>query len=77
MIIIVLYSERYAQRNMQKLPHLHRPALAALHIQYTLQAAAPHLPMLRRMCHFYNAGLSPQCLVELQFRDRLSAQART
>ena len=36
----------------------------------------PHQSMLRRMCHFDSAGLPPQCLVELQFRDWLSAQVR-
>ena len=28
------------------------------------------------MCHLYSAGLPPQCLVELQFRDRLCIDTR-
>ena len=28
------------------------------------------------MCHLYNAGLPPQCLVELQFQDRLCIDIR-
>ncbi len=36
----------------------------------------PHQPTLRRMCHLYSAGLPPQCLVELQFRDRLCIDTR-
>ena len=31
----------------------------------------PHQSTLRRMCHLFSAGLPPQCLVELQFRDQL------
>ena len=29
------------------------------------------------MCHLYIAGLQPQCLVELQFQDRLCIDTRT
>jgi len=42
----------------------------------TAQAPAPHQSALRRMCHLYSAGLPPQCLVELQFRELLYAQVR-
>ena len=28
------------------------------------------------MCHLFSAGLPPQCLVELQFRDRLCIDIR-
>jgi len=28
------------------------------------------------MCHLYSAALPPQCLVELQFRDRLCIDTR-
>ena len=28
------------------------------------------------MCHLYSAGLPPQCLVELQFQDRLCIGTR-
>ena len=28
------------------------------------------------MCHLYSAGLPPQCLVELKFRDRLCIDTR-
>ena len=47
----------------------------------TAQLTAPrqcliHTNPARCMCHFDSAGLPPQCLVELQFRDWLSAQVR-
>ena len=28
------------------------------------------------MCHLYSAGLPPQCLVEVQYRDRLCLDTR-
>ncbi len=37
----------------------------------TTPAPDPHQTTLRRMCHLFSAGLPPQCLVKLQFRDRL------
>ena len=42
----------------------------------TKLAPGPHQSTLRRMCHLYSAGLPPQCLVELQFRDRLCIYTR-
>ena len=47
----------------------------------TAQLTAPrqcliHTNPARCMCHFDSPGLPPQCLVELQFRDWLSAQVR-
>ena len=36
----------------------------------------PHQSTLRRMCHLCSAGFPPQCLVELQFRDRLCIDTR-
>ena len=43
----------------------------------TKPAPDPHQSTLRRMCHLYIAGLQPQCLVELQFQDRLCIDTRT
>jgi len=42
----------------------------------TTPVPKPHQSMLRRMYHFDSAELPPQCLVELQFLDWLSAQVR-
>ena len=42
----------------------------------TTPAPDPHQSTLRRMYHLYSAGLSPQCLVKLQFRDRLYIDTR-
>ena len=46
------------------------PELAAHTTRRTTPAPDPHQTTLRRMCHLFSAGL-PQCLVKLQFRDRL------
>ena len=42
----------------------------------TKPASDPHQSTLRRMCHLYSAGLLPQGLVKLQFRDRLCIDTR-
>ena len=47
------------------------PELALHNTHRTTPAAGPHQSALRRMCHLYSAVLPPQCLVVLQFRDRL------
>ncbi len=52
------------------------PELAAHTTHRTTPAPDPHQSTLRPLCHLYNAELPPQCLVKLQFRDRLSAQVR-
>ncbi len=49
----------------------YNPDLAAHTTHRTTPAPDPHQSTLRRMCHLYSAGLSPQCLVKLQFRGRL------
>ena len=54
----------------------HNPDLAAHTTRRTKPAPDPHHSTLRRMRHFYSAGLPPQCLVELQFRDRLCIDTR-
>ncbi len=77
MITFVGYSERYDQRNKQKLPDLDQPASAALNIQCASQAAVPRLPKLRRVCHYCSAGLPTQRLIKLQLRDRLCFRTRT
>ena len=51
-------------------------ALAHHTIHRTTPASGLHQSTLRRMCHLYSAGLPPQSLVELQFRDRHGAQVR-
>ena len=75
----VWLSQRFDARNKRKIHYDYNPELAA-HTTHTTHrttpAPDPHQSTLRRMCHFYNAGLPPQCLVELQIRDRLSAQSR-
>ena len=47
------------------------PDLADHTYRRTTPMPDPHQSMLRRICHLYIAGLLPQCLVELQFWDRL------
>ncbi len=42
----------------------------------TLAAPASIQPARRRMCHLYSAGLTPHCLFELQFWDRLCIDTR-
>ncbi len=50
--------------------------LAAHTTRRTTPVPDPHQCTLRRMCHLYSAGLPPQCLVELQFRDWLCIDTR-
>ncbi len=54
----------------------YNPELAAHTTRRTTPVPDPHQSALRRMCHLYSAGLPPQCLVELQFRDRLCIETR-
>ena len=44
---------------------------------HTKPVPDPHQSTLGRKCHFYSAGLPPQFLVKLQFRDRLCIDPRT
>ena len=41
-----------------------------------LLKADPHFSPLRRMHHLYSAGLPPECLVKLQFWNRLCIDTR-
>ena len=74
----VWLSQRFDARNKRKIHYDYNPELAA-HTTHTTHrttpAPDPHQSTLRRMCHFYSAGLPTQSLVELQFRDWLCAQA--
>jgi len=54
----------------------YNPDLAAHTARRTTPVPDPHQSTLRRMCHFYIAGLPPQFLVELQFWDRLCIETR-
>ena len=56
---------------MRKMHDACNPELAAHTTRRTTPAPDPNQSALRRMCHLYSAGLPPQSLVELQFRDRL------
>ena len=47
------------------------PDLAVYTTHRTNLVPDPHQSTLRRMCHLCSAGLPPQCLVELRFRDQL------
>ncbi len=71
MITFVWPSERYAQHNKRYSSSLFQPASAALNIQGTLPASAPHLPTQRRVLHSCSAGLPTQRLIKLQLRNRL------
>ena len=50
--------------------------LAARTTRRTTPVPYPHQSTLCRMGHLYSAGLLPQCLVELQFWDRLCIDTR-
>ncbi len=52
------------------------PDLAAHTTHRTKPALGSHQSTLRRMCQLYSAGLPPQRLFELQFRDRLCIDTR-
>ena len=54
----------------------YNPELANHTTHRTTPVPDPHQSTLRRMCHLCSAGLPPQCLVEIQFRDRLSIDTR-
>ncbi len=54
----------------------YNPELAAHTTRHTTPVPDPLQSTLRRMCHLYSAGLPTQCLVELQFRDRLCIYTR-
>ena len=54
----------------------YNPDLADHTTHRTTPALDPHQSTLRRICHLYSAGLPPQGLVELQFRDRRSIDTR-
>ena len=58
-------------RNRRKLHTACNPVLADHTTHRTTAAPDPHQSALRHMCHLYSTGLPPQCLVKLQFRDRL------
>ncbi len=69
-------SQRFDTRNSQKLHTAYNPDLADHTTHHTKPAHGPHQSTLCRMCHLYSPGLPPQCLVELQFRDRLCIDTR-
>ncbi len=75
-ITFVEYSKRHEPHNQSIFHSLNKAASAALNIQCTLPAAAPRLPTLRRVCHYCSAGLPSQCLIKLQFQDRLCIRIR-
>ena len=54
----------------------YNPELTAHTTHRTKPAPDPHQPILRRLCYLYSAGLPPQSLVELHFRDRLCIDTR-
>ncbi len=72
----VWLSQKFDPRNKRRMHTAYNPDLAHHTTRRTKPAPDPHQSTLRRMCHLYSAGLPPQCLVELHFWDRHSAQAR-
>jgi len=76
MTTYVRYLRRFDTRNRRKLRTAYNPELAHHTIHRTTPAPDPHQSTLRPLCHLYSAGLPPQCLVELQFRDRLCIDTR-
>ena len=69
-------SQRFDTRIRRKLHTAYHTESADHTTHRTIQAPDPHQFTLRRMCHLYSAGLPPQCLVKLQFRDRLCIDTR-
>ena len=69
-------SQRFDTRNKRKLHPAYKTEQAYHTNRRTTPAPAPHHSTLRPLCHLYNAGLPPNCLVKLQFRFRLCAQVR-
>ncbi len=65
----VWLSQRFDPRNKRRMHTGYNPELADHTTRRTTPAPGLHQSTLRRMCHFYNAGLPPQSLVELQVRD--------
>ena len=62
--------------NKQELHIFDTPALAVHNSHRTLAAPEPYRHTLRQMCHLRSAGLQPQSLIKLQFRDRLCSGTR-
>ena len=71
MTAFVWYSQRFDTRNRREMHSACNKDLADYTTRRTTPAPDPHQSTLRRMCHLYSAGLPAQCLVKLQFRDRL------
>ena len=69
-------SQRFDTRTRRKFHTACNPDLAHHTTRHTKPAPGPHQSTLLRMCHLYSARLPPQCLVELQFRDRLCIDTR-
>ena len=69
---IVWCSQRFDARNKRRMHTACNPDLADHATRRTTPVPDPLQPTRRRMCHRYSAGLPPQLLVKLQFRDRLS-----
>ena len=63
-------------RNKRKMHTACDTELVAHTTHRTKPAPGPHQSTLRRMCNFYSAELPSQCLVKLQFRDRLCIDTR-
>ena len=63
--------QRFDARTRRKLHTAYNPDLAVHTTRRRTPVPASSPPTRRRMCYLYSAGLPTQCLVELQFRDRL------
>ena len=73
---LVWCSQRLVTRNKRQIHTAYNPDLADHTTRRTTPTPDPHQSARRRMCHLYSAGLPPQWLVELQFRDRLCIDTR-
>ena len=70
-------SQRCDARNRRKIHIAYNLDLEDHTTHRTKPEPDPHFSPLRIMCHLYSARLPPQCLVELQFRGRLSIQVHS
>ncbi len=64
-------SQQFDARKKRRIHIACNPDLEAHTTRRTTPAPDPNQSALRRMCHLHSAEYTPQCLVVLQFRDRL------
>ena len=72
----IWYSQRFDPLIRRKMNIACNPELADHSTHRTRPVPDPRQSARRRIYHLYSAGLPPQCMVELQFRNRLCIDTR-